>query len=238
MTPLEYELRWERIWNLAVLDAIEFYRDELSIGIDLKRLRSLLRPILDGHYVKYEYGAAAGRLSSLMSSALRKDATDEELNKFYLWGDRIFSLGSDRTAEFVWLSIVHRCAESAESAWVKDAFRDIRRIMDEPRQELARKIHILRAQLSEPDRNTLRQIDMNEESLASCLSLTGRYNIFACAWRVVAGAFSIEQLDEINIIGRNWAAMNDVDEMSISFPGTWDFGLPIDCSKMNPPQAG
>ena len=232
MTPLEYELRWERIWNLVQLDAVALYREELSLGFDPKQLQGLLCPILDKHYLEHEYGAAAGRLNSLMISALRGNAGDEDLHHFYLWGDRIFSLGSDRTAEFFWLSVVQNREEIRHPIWIENAFGDIRSVMEAPQQELTRKIRILAGQLSDPDRTTLLRINMNEESFASCLSLTGRYNIFACAWRVVTGAFSVEQLDEINIIGRKWAAKRSVQETAVSFPGTWDFGLPLHCQKM------
>ncbi|HEU5352162.1 MAG TPA: hypothetical protein VFU55_11250 [Terracidiphilus sp.] len=233
MTPLEQDIRWEQIWNVASLDATALLCSELNFPIELERFQSILRPLLSRYYSDNEFGKAAGRLHFLMSSALRAATTQDEERQFFLWGERIFDLGSDRTAEFFWLSVVHDLEEVIKPDWIEDVFAKIRKCMEDPRDALEVKIHAIGLRLSELDKSILGRIDMAEESLATCFSLTGEYNVFTKFWRAQTLHFSIEELSEIYRIGKKLAEKRNIPETAVTFPGTWDFGMPQDSSVLS-----
>lgn len=224
MSPLEQELRWERIWNIAALDATMLLRKEMNCPIELERVQHLLRSNLDKHYLNNAYGVAAGRLNFLIMSAVRS-AIDEEELRLYLWGDRMFVLGAARTAEFFWLSVVQDREATGRANWIEETFARIRADMGDRRRELRAGIQMFSSRISDFDKSVLRRIDMTVDSLTTSFNLTGEYNIFARSWRAVTAQFSVDQLSEMYLVGKKFATKVNVPETLVAFPGTWEFGL-------------
>lgn len=226
MGPLEEQLRWERVWNVTILDSTALLSDELSFPMDAHWMQGFLRPALEKHYLEHDYQLGAGQLHFVMISTLRSAANEEQERQFYLWGVRTLALGSDRLDEFFWRSVVYDREEVTKPEWMEDAFQRVRNDIAGSRKLMMEKIEAVGNRLSDFDEEILARVEITDEYLATLFCLTADYNLFARCWRAVTEDFSMEQLGEIYDVGKKLAAVRQVSETAVGFPGTWDFGPP------------
>ena len=77
MSQLEYELHWERVWNLLMLSRT--MQNELGIPADIEPIQLCLRETFEHHYKTNELMFSAGLLSIRLSTRLRSFFDEENV---------------------------------------------------------------------------------------------------------------------------------------------------------------
>jgi hypothetical protein len=83
MSPLEFELKWERVWNYITLDAARILQHELSIPGDLVQLQNTTRQTLVDHYALEQFGSSSGLLYYKLTADLRSVFLEFDLGRVH-----------------------------------------------------------------------------------------------------------------------------------------------------------
>jgi len=222
MGPLEYELRWERVWNVLALDASRTFQDELCIPVDIERLQVYLRETLDDHYGTNEFMFAAGLLSLRLGTKLRTAFREVEVLRLFAWGDYCSGLVHSRVGEFIWSSALHLLDELKYPEWLGAKFMKMRSEQSSQREQIKNALDTI--QLTDRDSVILRRIDWNSEGLLTNFALVAGYNAFDHVWHENMREATPEELDEVYRFGKALAQKQGIEETQLCYPGMWEAG--------------
>jgi hypothetical protein len=221
MSPLEYELHWERVWNLLTLDASRSVQNELCIPGDFERLQLCLREALDDHYRANEYMFSAGPLSLRLSARLRSVFGEEDVLYLFAWGDYLSDLVHSRVGEFIWSHALFGLDEVEHSAWLGARFLKMQR-ESSWREQIENALDAI--QLSDRDTTILDRLDWTSKGLLTHFKLVAGYNAFDRLWHRNMRDTTPEQLDEVYAFGKALAQKRDIMETQLCYPGIWESG--------------
>jgi hypothetical protein len=222
MSPLELELKWERVWNYMTLDAVRNLQDELCIPGDLKQLQETSREGLADHYASEEFGTSSGLLYFKLAGDLRSVFSEHDLVQFFIWGDYLSDLVVSRTGEFFWMSALRGLEEVPHPNWLSKIFIEMRGDMAASGKRLDRLVESL--EFSALDETVLERSRRSKESMRTYLALVTKYNLFARVWRQKMGQTTLSQLCEAYVAGKLLAQKRNVAETAVCFPGFWESG--------------
>jgi hypothetical protein len=222
MLPIEYELKWERVWIDVMLDAARTVQKEIGVPGDLQRLQDGSREILRGHYEAHEFGVASGPLCSKLSTVLRSVFNENDVLRFYLWGDYLSGQVESRVGEFFWFSVLYGLDEVPHASWIAEAAARLRDDLAPLHEHHEGKLNALT--FTEWDRFLLELADISEEGQLAAFKNAAWLNLFDRVWHQRMGHMTIPQLEELLIVGKSLAQKREVPETSVCFPGIWEAG--------------
>jgi hypothetical protein len=222
MGPLEYELRWERVWNVLALDASRIFQDELRIPGDVERLQVSLRETLDDHYAANEFMCAAGLLSLRLGTKLQTAFREVEVLRLFAWGDYCSDLVQSRVGEFIWSSALHLIDELKHPEWLGAKFLKMRSELSSRREQIKNALGAI--QLTDRDSMILHRIAWTSENLLTNFSLVAGYNAFDQLWHENMREATPEELDEVYGFGKALAQKQRIEETQLCYPGMWEAG--------------
>jgi hypothetical protein len=222
MSPLEFELKWERVWNYITLDAARILQHELSIPGDLVQLQNTTRQTLVDHYALEQFGSSSGLLYYKLTADLRSVFLEFDLIQFFLWGDYLSDVVVSRVGEFFWMSALHGFEEVQHPIWLGNAFSEMRGDMDSSVDRLDNLVDSV--EFSDRDEAVLVRVGLSKDDMRTYFRLVASYNLFARVWNRTMGQATLPQLREAHVVGKLLAQKRNVDETAVCFPGFWESG--------------
>jgi hypothetical protein len=222
MSPLEYELHWERVWNLLTLDASRSAQNELCIPGDFERLQLSLREALDDHYRANELMFSAGPLSLRLSARLRSVFGEEDVLYLFAWGDYLSDLVHSRVGEFIWSSVLFGLDEVDHPNWLGAKFLKMQREESSAHNQIENALGTIK--LTDRDAMILDRLDWTSESLLTHFKLVAGYNAFDQLWHRNMRYVTPVELDEVYAFGKALAQKRDIIETQLCYPGIWEAG--------------
>lgn len=223
MSPLEYELNWELVWNVLMLDAFRAMQRELCIPGDMGLVQACLRETLEDHYRAHELNFSAGLLYMRLAAKLRSCLANEETALYVLaWGDYLSDLVHRRVGEFIWSIALYALDELEHPDWLETRFQQMRSEKKEIHKQIESVIEMVR--ITDHDRIILDRINWSEESLQTHLDLVAGYNAFCRIWHQNTRNATLDELDELYAFGRALAQKKKIVETQLCYPGVWEAG--------------
>jgi hypothetical protein len=222
MSPLEYELHWERVWNLLTLDALSRVQNELCIPGNLERLQLCLREELDDHYRAYELMFSAGALSVRLSTRLRSVFHEEEVLYLFAWGDYLSDLVHSRVGEFIWSSALFGLDEVDHPEWLRARFLKMQHERSSSRDEIDNALGTIK--LTDRDATIVDRLNWTAGYLLTHLKLVAGYNAFDQLWHRNMNDATPGELDAVYAFGQALARKRDIMETQLCYPGIWEVG--------------
>jgi len=222
MSPLEYELHWEKVWNLLALDALIGVQDELCVPGYLEHIQRSLREGLDDHYRTNEPMFSAGALSMRLSARLRSAIGEEVVLYLFAWGDYLSDLVHSRVGEFIWSSAIFGLDEVGYPEWLGARFLKMQHERSSSHDEIDNALRTIK--LTDRDATILDRLNWTSEHLLTHLKLVAGYNAFDQLWHRNMKDLTPGELDEVYAFGKALAQKREIMETQLCYPGIWEAG--------------
>ena len=222
MSPLEYELHWERVWNVLMMDVSRALRTELCLPDDLEPIQIWLLESFEDHYRTNEYMSSAGLLSIRLTSTLRSSSDEDKVLHILAWGDYLSDLVHSRVGEFIWSSALFGLDEVEHPEWLGERFRRMQSERIKLNEQT--KSALERITFTPRDAKILERINWSEESLLTHCKLIAGYNAFCRMWHRYMKDATAAQLDEVCAFGKALAQKRGIEETQLCYPGIWEAG--------------
>ena len=222
MSPLEYELHWEKVWNVLTLDASKSVQNELCIPGDFERLQLCLREALDDHYRAHELTFSAGSLSLRLGARLRSVFSEEDVLYLIAWGDYLSDFVHSRVGEFIWGTALYGLDEVEHPEWLAAKFIKMQSEQSSGRMQIRNALDAI--QLTERDAMILDRLDWTSDGLLTHFNLVAGYNAFDRLWHRNMRDTTPDELDEVYAFGKALAQKRTIMETQLCYPGIWEAG--------------